>query len=171
MTTAGTGNVIVATLELIGAVVIAVMAILLPVVCLVIIVLFIAFAFKKVGVFIFRRFRKPIKQTDKNAFSRRLPRDDRVRVFCMKQGGVPDILSDRRLPDDSNAQSHAFQWISIKKGYAPLPIGQHTPFRSDANPKTILREPCSAIAGAASGELIPRVSYSSESLSFNTVAC
>ena len=74
MTTAGTGNVIVATLELIGAVVIAVMAILLPVVCLVIIVLFIAFAFKKVGVFIFRRFRKPIKQTDKNAFSRRLPR-------------------------------------------------------------------------------------------------
>ena len=74
MTTAGTGNVIVATLELIGAVVIAVMAILLPVVCLVIIVLFIAFAFKKVGVFIFRRLRKPIKQTDKNAFSRRLPR-------------------------------------------------------------------------------------------------
>ena len=61
MATAGTGNVIVATLELIGAVVIALMAILLPVVCLVLIVLFIIFALKKVGVFIFRRFRKADK--------------------------------------------------------------------------------------------------------------
>lgn len=61
VTTAGTGNVIVATLELIGAVIIAVMAILLPLVCLAMILLFIVFVFKKVGAFLFRKPEKSDK--------------------------------------------------------------------------------------------------------------
>ena len=63
VTTAGTGNVIVATLELIGAVIIAVMAILLPLVCLAMILLFIVFVFKKVGAFLFRKPEKSDKAT------------------------------------------------------------------------------------------------------------
>ena len=63
VTTAGTGNVIVATLELIGAVIIAVMAILLPIVCLAMILLFMVFVFKKVGAFIFRKSEKSDKAT------------------------------------------------------------------------------------------------------------
>lgn len=53
--TAGTGNSLVATLELVGAVVVAVLAIILPVVCLVLIILFFIFVFRKAGRLIFGR--------------------------------------------------------------------------------------------------------------------
>lgn len=53
--TAGTGNSLVATLELIGAVIVSVLAILLPVVCLILIILFLAFVFRKIGRLIFKK--------------------------------------------------------------------------------------------------------------------
>jgi hypothetical protein len=55
LTTAGAGNPLVSTLELIGAAVTALLAILVPVVCLVLIGLFCFFIFRKVGRLIFGR--------------------------------------------------------------------------------------------------------------------
>ncbi len=55
LATAGTGNPFVATLELIGAIIVALLAIILPIVCLILIVLFFFFAVRKMGRFIFGR--------------------------------------------------------------------------------------------------------------------
>ncbi|MBN1364798.1 MAG: DUF4126 domain-containing protein [Syntrophaceae bacterium] len=54
ITTMGTGNFLVATLELIGAVIVALLAILLPVFCLILIILFFVFVFRKIGRLAFR---------------------------------------------------------------------------------------------------------------------
>jgi hypothetical protein len=56
--TAGTGNSLFATLELVGAIIVALLAILLPVVCLILVALFFIFVFKKVGNLIFGKTRK-----------------------------------------------------------------------------------------------------------------
>jgi len=53
LVTAGTGNPVIATLELIGAIIVALLAILLPVVCLIIIIFFLFFALRKIGRLIF----------------------------------------------------------------------------------------------------------------------
>lgn len=55
LATAGTGNPLVATLELIGAIIVALLAIILPIVCLILIGLFFFFAVRKMGRFIFGR--------------------------------------------------------------------------------------------------------------------
>lgn len=55
LATAGTGNFLVATLELIGAIIVALLAIILPVVCLILILLFFFFAFRKMGRLVFRK--------------------------------------------------------------------------------------------------------------------
>lgn len=55
LATAGTGNPLVATLELIGAIIVALLAIILPIVCLILIVLFFFFAIRKMGRFVFRK--------------------------------------------------------------------------------------------------------------------
>ncbi len=55
LATAGTANFLVATLELMGAVILALLAILLPVACLMLILLFFFFAFRKIGRLVFGR--------------------------------------------------------------------------------------------------------------------
>jgi uncharacterized membrane protein YoaK (UPF0700 family) len=52
LATAGTGNLVIATLELIGAIIVALLAILLPVVCLITIIFFLFFALRKMSRFI-----------------------------------------------------------------------------------------------------------------------
>ena len=56
--TAGAGNPLIATLELVGAIVTALLAILIPVVCLVLIGLFCFFIFRKVGRLAFGRMKQ-----------------------------------------------------------------------------------------------------------------
>lgn len=56
LATAGTGNPLIATLELIGAIIVALLAIILPIVCLILIGLFFFFAVRKMGRFIFGRW-------------------------------------------------------------------------------------------------------------------
>lgn len=53
MTTAGMGNSLIATLELIGAIIIALLAIIVPIICLVLILMFFIFVFRKMGTLIF----------------------------------------------------------------------------------------------------------------------
>lgn len=55
LATAGTANFLVASLELVGAVILALLAILLPVACLILILLFFFFAFRKIGRLVFGR--------------------------------------------------------------------------------------------------------------------
>jgi hypothetical protein len=56
---AGSGNPVIATLELVGSTVTALLAILAPVVCLVLIGLFLFFVLWKLGKCLFRRMRSP----------------------------------------------------------------------------------------------------------------
>jgi hypothetical protein len=55
MATAGMGNSLISTLELIGAIIIALLAIIVPTICLALIVLLFVFVFRKMGKLIFRR--------------------------------------------------------------------------------------------------------------------
>lgn len=58
LATAGTGNFLVATLELIGALAVAVLAILVPVVCLILILCFFIYVFRKISWMMFGVKRK-----------------------------------------------------------------------------------------------------------------
>jgi len=53
MATAGMGNSLIATLELIGAIIIALLAIIVPIICLMLILMFFVFVFRKMGTLIF----------------------------------------------------------------------------------------------------------------------
>jgi hypothetical protein len=55
MATAGTGNPLISTLELVGAIILAILAIIVPFICLVLIVIFFIFVFRKLGRLIFGR--------------------------------------------------------------------------------------------------------------------
>ena len=61
MATAGMGNPLLSTFELVGAIIVAILAVMIPILCLVLIVVLLSFAFIKMGRFMFGR-----KQTDKN---------------------------------------------------------------------------------------------------------
>lgn len=55
LATAGTGNPLLSTFELIGAIILAVLAVIVPVLCLVLIVVLLSFAFRKIARSVFGR--------------------------------------------------------------------------------------------------------------------